>query len=209
MSIDFHSLDTGEDHSKEDSESVKAKAAIAEWQKQGRILSKTYGIKTGSWAAAEGVKVGQELYSTRLYTLLHIVRNPILADERNAFNKVWTEEFSHIPFNNKMTSKTIGNKDRARIKLLCKEEGIKHGFKCEYVKDVINAVKDHYKTMRISELEEQQKLTLTLLADGNIDYNGILFIKGTRDYVATTRKTSKIRLGVIDKLKDVLKEVLE
>lgn len=207
MDIDFHSLDTGEDHSKEDSESLRAQTALAEWQKQGRVLSKTFGIKTSSWVAQRGVKVGQDMYNTRLYALLHIVRNPDLADVHGAFKKAWEVVAPHVPFNNKMTSKTIGTKDRARIKVLCKEEGIKHGFKCEVVKDVIAAVKDHYKTQRINELEQKQ-LTLTMLDNGNIDYNGILFIKGSRDYVATTRKTSKIRLGVIEKLQEVLKEVM-
>jgi len=209
MEIDFNNLDTGEDHSKADSETLRATMLLAEWQKQGRILSKQLGRKIGSWVAPEGVKVGQDMYNTRLYALLYIVRNPELADVHGAFSKAWKEVAPHVTFNNKMTSKTIGAKDRARIKMLCKEEGIKHGFKCEFTNDVINAVKDHYKTQRISELEEQQKLTLTLLADGNIDYNGILFLKGTRDYVATTRKTTKIRLGVIDKLKEVLKEIAE
>lgn len=208
--MDFNDIETGEDLSKADSHSAVRASAEAELRKLARVFERTYGSKTNLFISKEAANpIKQDVYNARLFTLLHIIRNPKLSIQTYPLKQTWTDVYPHVAYNDKMTSIKLGKRDIEEVKKLLKELGMYKKFSCVYVKDVLAVVLDYYQKTRIHELEEAQKLTLTLLADGNIDYNGILFIKGTRDYVATTSKTSKIRHGVIDKLKDVLKEVMQ
>lgn len=207
MDIDFNTLDTGEDLSKDSHSAVRA-SAEAELRKLARIFERTYGGKTNLFISKEAANpIKQDVYNARLYTLLHIIRNPKLAIQTYPLKQTWTNVYAHVEYNDKMTSIKLGKKDILQVKKLLKELGMYKKFSCVYVKDVVALVLDHYQKNRIQELEEAQKLTLTLLADGNLDYNGNLFIKGSRDYVAKDNKNSKIRHGVVDKLAEVLKEI--
>ena len=211
MDIDFNTLDTGEDLST-DSHSAVFTAERLRLEKELRILAQTHGKKLLSkpmFSREAANPVTQLEYNTRLYTLLHIIRNPELTEQRNPLADTWKTTYTHVPYNDKATNWNISKKDRESIVTLLKELGMYKRFVCDSVKSVIERVTDYYKTQKISMLEEKVRtLELRLEDNGNIWYRGVEIKKLARVYkVVIGDFELSTRHGTFEKMDDFLKQV--
>ena len=209
--MDFNTLYTGEDLSTDTSSAVFA-AERLRLEKELRILAKTHGKKLLSTPmfSREAVNpVTQLEYNTRLYTLLHIIRNPELTEQRYPLADTWKSTYTHVPYNEKATNWKLSKKDREAIVTLLKELGMYKRFVCDSVKSVIDRVTDYYKTQKISMLEEKVKtLELRLEDNGNIWYRGVEIKKISRVYkVVIGDFELSTRHGTFDKMEDYLSQI--
>lgn len=212
MDIDFNNLFTGEDLSV-DNKSDVAKQEKAELDKQYRIWSKKHAIPiitntvVGKRAANP---ITQEVYNARLFTLLHIIRNPHLAEQKYPLHDTWVDKFT-VEYNSKMTSLLLAPKHKERIIDLMKELGVYKRFSCKYPKDVIAVVLDFHKSQQINTLQARvTALELQMEDNGNIWYRGVEIVRQSRAFKVTVNgNTFTTRHGTFDKLLEFLKQIDE
>ena len=209
MNIDFNNLDTGEDLSKGPSQSAVRDSDIAAYLKAGRILSKKHGMKVSTFVSREAANpVSQVEYSTRLYTLMHIIKNPELTELKNPLAETWQKNYT-LPYNDKATNWGFGAKDRETIVTLLKERSMYKRFVCDSVKAILLRVSDYYKTNKIMLLQEEVRtLQLKLVDNGDILYRGVTIRRLAREYKAQIGDfVLTARHGTFDKMDEFLKQI--
>lgn len=161
-------------------------------------------------------EVTQLEYDARLYSLLHIIRNPELTDDKTPLATAWRQLYAHISYNKYATNWKISKHHREVIKDALKSAGMYKRFAIDSVAAVINRVSTHYNTQRRLEMEKEnselkkelRELRLLIEDSGDMVYRGVTIKKLSRTFkVEVGDFTLETRHGTFDKLDEFLRQV--
>lgn len=151
--MDFDNIEIGEDLSEVNNQADRDAWQAEQIARMNKESMQKFGVKPISTVQLPRVAanpVTQTEYNTRLYSILKIIENPELANERYPLATTW-KKFYKTPYNDKATNWKISKKDAATIIAKMKEEGVYKRFRMDGVASIIAVVKDFHKTMVIKE----------------------------------------------------------
>jgi hypothetical protein len=212
MDIDFNNIEIGEDLSKDSHSAVEAQEFM-DLQKQLRIHAKKYNRKIISdvqMSRDATNPITSEQYNARLYTMMHIIRNPEYSNKRYPLKDTWSELYT-IPYPEKMTSTPWSKNHRDKLKELLKSEGMYKHVEYSKTRHFVERVNAHYMSNKVLKLEAKiTALELQLSDSGNIWYRGIEIVRQSRHFkVEVNGNTFTTRHGTFDKLLEFLKQIDE
>ena len=170
---------------------AEVRATQAKWA----IKARQFGDELVGKSTVVGVgnKTPEQDYNCRLYCVLNMIKNPLLANRFGALSATWHELYEHIPYNQHMTSKNVSRRDNDTITKALKDAGMYKRFKFDSIGAVIRLIKQHAINTELQSLREANKLrsiTLNLGDDGTIYYHDVEIHKLTRVYKVQIDGTS-------------------
>ena len=207
MDMDFSDIDL-ENMSVDESQEQESKNKLANdivRKHMAALKDELYknGASIKTEAAANNVRVNsisQELYVARMYVLRKIIREPELTESRTVLSDVWKEMYPHFEYNRWLVDQTIGKRDKATLRELLKEEGIRKKGQLQTTGDLIRIVNLHHKQETIkymsSKLTEQDALIRTLelkLEKGEDGNTNSIWYRGVE--IKRLKRTFKAKVG--------------
>jgi hypothetical protein len=215
MNIDFNTLETGEDLSKDSHSAVEAQE-FAEANKKYRILCKKYNrtLIAPPMVSRDAVNpVTSEQYNARLYVVSHIIRNPELTDVRYPVRDTWNTMYPHIPYPDKITSIPWSKAHKIKLKDLMKEQGVWKHVEFSKTRHYIERVSSHYKDTKLANLEREisklQEYVMVLDKDSkDIWYKGHVIKRTSRELRTEVNGVKMtVPLKAIDKLFEIFDQI--
>ena len=164
------------------------------------------GASIKTEAAANNVRVNsisQELYIARMHVLRKLIKEPKLTDCRTIVSKTWKELYPHFEYGNWVTKQDLGKRDKATVRELLKEEGIRKGGTLQTVGDLVRILITHAAELRLQEAEQllvekdERIRTLELKLEKDLEGNtSTIWYRGVE--IRRLKRVFKAKVGEVE-----------
>lgn len=155
MDMDFSDIDMSVDKVEEQESKNKVANDIVR-KHMAALKDELYknGASIKVEATANNVRVNsisQELYIARMHVLRKLIKDPKLTDCRTIVSKTWKELYPHFEYGVWVTKQDLGKRDKATVREMLREEGIRKVGQLQSVGDLVRILITHAAEMRIQE----------------------------------------------------------